>query len=99
MSETLVAVVGLSAFTMAIKAAGSLLPRVPPSLARRGIGLAPALLAGLIVTEVLGADGVPRIDAKTAGVAVALVLVWRRAPLWLMVLAGAATAALLRAVS
>ena len=99
MSPTLVAVIGLSAVTMAIKAAGSLLPRIPPSVARRTIGLAPALLAGLIVTEVAGADGVPDVDAKLAGVVVALVLTWRRAPLWLTVLAGAATAAVIRALT
>ena len=99
MSPTLAAAVGLSALTIAIKAAGSLAPSIPDGLARRTKGLAPALLAGLIVSDVVGADGVPDIDAKLAGVAVALLLTWRRAPFAVAVIAGAATAALIRAVS
>lgn len=99
MSPTLAAVVGLSAATMLIKAAGSLAPSIPDALARRFAGLAPALLAGLVVAEVAGADGIPDVDAKLAGVAVALLLAWRRAPLAVTVIAGAATAAALRALA
>lgn len=99
MSPTLVAVIGLSAVTMLSKAAGSLLPRIPDVIARRSAGLAPALLAGLIVSEVAGADGVPPVDAKLAGVAVALVLAWRRVPLGITVIAGAATATAVRALT
>ena len=36
------------------------------------------------------------IDARSAGVAVAAVLIWRRAPIIVVILAAAATAALLR---
>lgn len=97
MSPSVAAVIGLSALTIFMKAAGSLLPRIPDVLARRTKGLAPALLAGLIVTEVVGADGVPDVDPKLAGVAVALFLTWRRAPLGLAIVAGAATAAVIRA--
>jgi hypothetical protein len=90
---------GLSALTWACKGAGSLLPRIPEPLARRTAGLAPALLAGLVVTEVLDGNWLPRLDAKAAGVAVALVLAWRRTPLPVTVVAGAAVAALLRALA
>jgi branched-subunit amino acid transport protein len=99
MSATFAAVLGLSALTMAIKAAGSLVPRIPRPVARRLGGLAPALLAGLVVTELAGPDGLPRLDASLAGVAVAVVLTWRRAPILLAVVAGAAVAALLRALT
>lgn len=100
MSGTLSAVLLLSAITIAIKGAGSLLLAwMPDELVRRLGGLAPALLAGLVVTEVVGADGVPAIDAKLAGVAVALVLAHLRAPLMLTITAGAAVTAVLRAVA
>jgi branched-subunit amino acid transport protein len=98
MSASLAALVGLSILTMALKGAGPLLPRVPEPVARRLPGLAPALLAGLVATEVSGGNGLPHVDAKLAGVAVALVLAWRRAPLALIVIAGAAVAAGLRAL-
>lgn len=99
MSATLAATIGLSVITIAIKATGSLIPRIPEPVARRTKGLAPALLAGLVVSEVAGADGIPDLDAKLAGVAVALFLAWRKAPFAVTVVAGAATAALLRALS
>ena len=100
MSATLTAVLALSAVTWAIKGAGPLLwSRVPPALSRRLSGLAPALLAGLVMTEMTGPDGSVDIDAKLAGVAVALLLAWRKAPLWITVSAGAAVAAGLRAAT
>lgn len=89
-------VVLLAVATIALKGAASVLPRVPDGLARRTAGLAPALLAALVVVEVTGADGVPQLDAKTAGVAAALVLAALRAPFAACVIAGAAVAALLR---
>jgi hypothetical protein len=98
-SPTLVAVIGLSAVTMMVKAAGSLAPRIPDAIAKRSAGLAPALLAGLIVSDVAGADGLPDVDAKLAVVAVALLLAGRRLPLAVTVIAGAATAAALRALA
>jgi branched-subunit amino acid transport protein len=98
-SQSMAAVLGLAVATFFFKGAGSLLPRIPDSLSRRIGGLAPALLAGLVVTEVVGSDGVPAIDPKLAGVAVALFLAWRRAPLPVTVVAGAAVAAVLRAVT
>jgi branched-subunit amino acid transport protein len=99
MSATFAAALALSALTMAIKSAGSLVPRIPQPVARRLGGLAPALLAGLVVTELVGSNGLPAVDARLAGVAVAVVLTWRRAPVLLAVVAGAAVAAILRAVS
>jgi len=99
MSGSLAALIGLTAVTMALKGLGPLLPRIPDAVARRLPGLAPALLAALVVTEVTGKNGWPHVDAKLAGVAVALLLAWRRAPLAVTVIAGAATAAVLRALS
>jgi branched-subunit amino acid transport protein len=86
----------LAALTFLFKGAGALVRHVPPPVARRLGGLAPALLAALVVTELTGDEGLPRLDAKAAGVAVAAVLAWRRAPFAVCVVAGAAVAACLR---
>jgi branched-subunit amino acid transport protein len=61
--------------------------------------LAPAILAALVVVEAFGADRSLVLDARLAGVSVGLVAVLLRAPLWLVVVAGAAATALVRAVS
>ena len=57
------------------------------------------LLAALILVQTL--DGGHRLvaDARLPALAVAALLVWRRAPFLVVVLAAAATAALLRAVA
>ena len=95
---TLVTVVGLTALTVVFKGLASLLPRVPDQLVQRTTLLAPALLAALVVTELVDGHGIPHLDAKAAAVAVAIALAWRRAPLAVCVLAGAVVAATLRAV-
>ena len=66
------AVLVLGAITVLLKGAGALLPHPPEHLARRLAGLAPALLAALVWVELAGDDGVPNLDAKTGGVAAAL---------------------------
>jgi hypothetical protein len=95
----LVAVVG--AGTIALKGLGPLaiggreLPR--PVLGVVAL-LAPTLLAALIVTQAF-ADGRHLVlDARAAGLAVALVAVVLRAPVLVVVVLAAATAALARAV-
>ena len=90
------AIVVLAVVTFAFKGAGALVRSIPAPVERRLGGLAPALLAALVVTELTGGNGVPRLDAKAAGVAVAVVLAWRRAPFGVCVVAGAAVAAGLR---
>ncbi len=55
----------------------------------------PALFAALIAVQTLEADGALQIDARSAGVAVGAVAVWRRAPFVLVVvLAMTVTAAI-----
>jgi hypothetical protein len=54
------------------------------------------VLAALIVVQTLGGDKAIVVDAPLPAVLVAAFLVWRRAPLLLIVLAAGATAALLR---
>lgn len=93
----------LSAGAYAFKAAGllALRGRDVPAPVLRFVGLLPpALLTALIVVQTVGGeDGGLTVDARLAGLAVAGVAVWRRAPFLVVVVAGAATAALLRAVT
>jgi hypothetical protein len=91
-------VAALAGITVVLKGAGALLPPPPEAIARRLSGLAPALLAALIYVELAGRGGLPHLDAKAAGVAVAVVLAALRLPFFVCVVAGAATAAGLRAV-
>jgi branched-subunit amino acid transport protein len=66
---------------------------------RRVLDLVPVpLLAALILTQTVG-DGHRLVaDARLPALAVAAVLVWRRAPFLVVVLAAAGTAAFLRTV-
>ncbi len=57
------------------------------------------LLAALIVVQTFSTGHRLEIDARVPALAVAAVLAWRRAPFLVTVLAAAATAALLRALS
>ena len=71
---------------------------LPAPAVRVVVLLSSALLAALVVTNAL-ADG-PRlhVGADTAGVAAAGLLLWRRAPLLVVVLAAAGVTAALRAL-
>ena len=55
------------------------------------------VIAGLIAVQTLGDGRALVLDARLPALLVAAVLVWRRAPVLLVVLAAGATAALLRA--
>lgn len=56
-----------------------------------------ALLSALVITQgFIGADGLPTLDARAAGIAVGLGLLLLRAPFIVVVAAAAVTAALLR---
>ena len=56
------------------------------------------LLAALILTQTLSSGHRLVIDARLPALAVAAILVWKRAPFLVVVLAAACTAALLRAL-
>lgn len=94
------AIAVLAVGTYLLKAVGPLVvggrtlpPRVDALLAL----LPPALLAALVAVQTLGGTGGIAFDARVAGVAVAAVAVWRRAPFLVVIVAGTVTAALLRA--
>ena len=61
--------------------------------------LGPALLAALIVTNTFADGRALAVDARAAGLAAALVAVALRAPVLVVILAAATTAAGLRAIS
>jgi branched-subunit amino acid transport protein len=95
------ALLGLAAASYVLKAAGPLLAgdhELRPALAQALELVAVPLLAAVIVVQTL--DGGERLvaDARLPALGVAAVLTWRRAPFLVVVLAAAATAALLRAV-
>lgn len=95
------AILGLAACTYAMKAAGPLLlgKRELPEHWQAVLGLvAVPMFAALVLIQTVtsGRDFV--IDSRIAGVAVAIVLVWRRAPFPIVVLAAAATSAAVHAL-
>jgi len=96
------ALLTLCAVSYALKAAGPVLAggRQLGPRARQALDLvAVPLLAALILVQTLGDGHRLTIDARLPALAVAAVLVWRRAPFLVVVLAAAATAATLRAIS
>jgi branched chain amino acid efflux pump len=94
------AVLTLSAVSYSLKAVGPVVAggRLPSPRVSRVLDLvAVPLLAALILVQTLGSGHHLVLDARLPALAVAGVLVWRRAPFLVVVLAAAATAALLRA--
>lgn len=95
------ALLGLAAASYALKAAGPLLAGgrpLRPGVARALDLVAVPLLAALVLVQTLDGGGRLTVDARVPALGVAALLVWRRAPFLVVVLAAAATAALLRAV-
>jgi branched chain amino acid efflux pump len=102
MTEVWIAIAGLAATTVVIKAAGPLTlgGRELPIGAFAVIGLlAPALLTALIVTDTFAHEQELTVDARAVGLATAAVAVLLRAPLLVVVLVAAVGAAAARAVT
>jgi branched chain amino acid efflux pump len=96
----LIAIVG--ACTIALKALGPLViggRALPQPVLGVVALLAPTLLAALIVTQAFADGRHLVVDARAAGVGAALVAVLLRAPVLVVVVLAAATAALTRAVA
>ncbi len=98
---TWVVLLALAAVSYGLKAVGPVLAggrQLGPGV-RRALDLAAVpLLAALILTQTVGDGHRLVLDARLPALAVAAVLVWRRAPFLVVVLAAAGTAALLRAL-
>jgi len=96
------ALLALCAISYGLKASGPVLAggrQIGPQ-ARQTLDLvAVPLLAALILVQTVGDGQNIVLDARVPALGVAAVLVWRRAPFLVVVLAAAATAALLRALA
>ncbi len=68
-----------------------------PNLSRAASLLPAAVVMAVIVQLTVTRAGSLTIDARLAGMVVAIILVWRKAPFLAVVLAAAATTALIRA--
>lgn len=95
-----IAVIAASALSLVIKYTGYLVPErllEVPWVERVVPLLTVALLSALVVTQgFLDADGLPTLDARAAGIGMAVVLLLLRAPFIVVVALAALTAALLR---
>lgn len=100
MSWTVVIVLACGAY--ALKATGLVGVGVRdfPVRVRHVIALIPAaVLAALIVKDTFTVGHDVQIDARAVGVAVACVAVWRKVPLWIVIVLSCAATAAVRAVS
>jgi branched-subunit amino acid transport protein len=96
------AILVLAAAAYAMKAVGPVIigrRTLRPGLTQILELVAVPLLAGLILVQTFDGGGRIVIDARVPALCVAALLVWRRAPFLVVVLAAAGTAALLRAVA
>lgn len=96
------ALLGLCGVSYLLKAVGPVFAggrQLAPRLRRPLDLVAVPLLAALIVTQTFGAGRHYVLDARAPALAVAALLVWRRAPFLVVVLAAAGVAALLRLVA
>jgi branched-subunit amino acid transport protein len=101
MSATWTVVLLVGAFTIAFKAAGPVLlagRQLPARLTSAFELLAPSLLAALVVTQSVGGKGGIVLDARLVGLAAAVVAIWLRAPLIVVVIVAALATALVRLV-
>ena len=99
MSGVWVAVIVVSVATMLFKSAGPVfLGRrpLPPRVQRVVELLAPVMLTALVVTQTFGGDERIVVDARIPGVVAGAVAVWRRVPLVLAMVIGAAVTAVVR---
>ena len=99
MSEVWLVVALVGAATVASKAVGPLLlggRELPPRLAGVVELLAPAVLAALVVTQVVGGDRELVLDERLAGLAAAAVALCLRAPILVVIVVAALVTALTR---
>lgn len=97
MSWTLIIVLAVGAYAFKFTGLVILGGRTLPAPFERCLALIPAaVISALIVKDTVTKGQELVVDARAAGIAVAIVLAWRRAPLIVVIVAGAAVTALLR---
>ena len=95
-------VVAVGVGTVALKAVGPVGVagrRLPARVVDLLDMVAPAILAALVVTETFASGRSLVVDARLAGVAAGIVAIACRAPIWLVVVVGAAATAAVRLVT
>jgi branched-subunit amino acid transport protein len=98
MTWTLVIALGLGAYAFKVLGLVVIGARSLPPVVERCLALIPAaLLSALIVKDTFSVGQELVLDARAAGVAVAVVATWRRAPIPVVILLGAAVTAVVRA--
>jgi branched-subunit amino acid transport protein len=101
MSAVWLAVMIVGAATIALKATGPVLlggRELPPRVNSLVVLLAPAVLAALVVTQVVGGERELVFDARLVGLGAAVGAIALRAPLLVVVVVAAAATALARLV-
>ncbi len=96
-----VAIVAAGALAWATKLAGHSVPKAwleNPRIHRIAAFVTVALLSALVAVQTFGSGRALAVDARVAAVAVAAVLLWRRAPFIVVVAVAAAVAAGIRAL-
>jgi branched-subunit amino acid transport protein len=99
LSAAWASVIAVGAGTAALKAVGPVVVggrRLPPRLLELLSMLAPALLAALVIDEGFASGRSLVLDARVAGLAAGAMAVVLRAPIWVVVVAGAGATALVR---
>ena len=99
MTWTLVFGLAAGAYTFKVLGLVVIGDRCLPAALERCLALIPAaLIAALIVKDTFSVGHHLAVDARAAGVGVAVVAAWRNAPVILVIVLGAATTAMLRAL-
>jgi branched chain amino acid efflux pump len=101
-SPVWIAVAAVGAATVVLKATGPLFlggRDLPPRVSALVGLLAPAVLAALVVTQVVGGDRELVFDARLAGLSTAAGAIALRAPLLVVVIVAAAATAIVRALT
>ena len=101
MSEVWIVVLVVGAGTILLKAVGPVLlggRSLPPRIAGPVELVAPAVLAALVVTQLVGGDRELVLDERLVGIAAAGLALVLRAPLLAVVVVAAVAAALVRAL-
>lgn len=102
MSDATIVLIVMTIGTFALKSAGPLVlgDRPLPLRVQRVVDLLPAaLLAALAVVSTVGDGRAIVVDARLAGLVVAGLLLWRRLPFVVVIVAASAATALVRLVA
>lgn len=99
MTWTLVLTLAAGAYACKVVGLVVLGERTMPPVVQRCLALIPvALISALVVKDTVSIGQQLVIDARLAGVAAAVLATWRRAPLVLVIVIGAAVTALVRSL-